>query len=68
MDDEDVGPIIKEFSSAAKRYCTHHSYGEFDGLRYPSVAELYILRGLIDGAIYEQKQAERKRDEHPGDA
>ena len=61
---DDVGPITQEFCSMAKKCCTHHSYGEFEGLRYPSLGELYVLKGLIEGAIYEQSTFARSDHEH----
>lgn len=54
MDDYDnAGPVTKELCTAAKKAFIYLSYGEFDGLRVPAVAELYWIRGLIDGAIHE---------------
>ena len=50
---DSAGPVTQEFLSTAKKMCTYHSYGEFEGLRVPSLAELYQLKGLLDGAIYE---------------
>ena len=60
-DYDDAGPVMKELCMAAKKTFIYLSYGEFDGLRVPAVAELYVLRGLIDGAIAEQREAERNR-------
>lgn len=62
MDDYDnAGPIMRELCSTAKKTFIYLSYGEFDGLRVPAIAELYVLRGLIDGAIAEQREADRAR-------
>jgi len=39
MDDYDnAGPVTKELCVAAKKAFIYLSYGEFDGLRVPSVA------------------------------
>ena len=54
MDDYDnAGPVTKELCVAVKKAFIYLSYGEFDGLRVPSVAELYWIRGMLDGAIHE---------------
>ena len=56
LDDEStMGRMVEEFCSAAKKTCTYHSYGEFDGLREPSLGELFALKGLLDVAIWETK-------------
>ena len=52
-DYDDAGPVTKELCVTAKKMFINLSYGEFDGLRVPAVAELYILKGMIDGAIFE---------------
>lgn len=55
-----IGPLTEEFLSAAKRTCTYHSYGEFEGLRDPSIGELYVLRGLLEAALYEKTKNEHQ--------
>ena len=50
---DDAGPVMKECCALAKKTFVYLSYGEFDGLRVPTLAELYVMRGLIDGAIVE---------------
>ena len=50
---DDAGPVMKELCSLAKKTFVYLSYGEFDGLRVPSAAELMVLRGYIDGALME---------------
>ena len=52
---DDAGEVMQELLRTVKETCVYFSYGEFDGLRVPSKAELYVLRGLIDGAIEEIK-------------
>lgn len=52
-DYDDAGPVTKELCVTAKKMFIYLSYGEFDGLRVPAVAELYLLKGMIDGAIFE---------------
>lgn len=52
LDDNDkLGPMVEEFCSAAKKTCTYHSYGEYEGLREPSLGELFALKGLLEAAI-----------------
>ena len=53
MSDE-ISPMTHEFLSLAKKTCTYHSWGEFDGLRDPSLGELYVLKGLLEAAILEK--------------
>ena len=48
-----AGPVMKELCSLAKKTFVYLSYGEFNGLRVPSAAELMVLRGYIDGALME---------------
>lgn len=50
---DDAGPVMKELCSLAKRTFIYLSYGEYDGLRVPSAAELLVMRGYIDGALQE---------------
>ena len=51
--DEHDFPITFATAKTAKDILLFHSYGEFNGFKCPSIPELYLLRGLIDGAIYE---------------
>lgn len=46
-------PITWEAAALAKKTLMYFSYGEFDGFRLPNVAELYMLKGAIEGAIAE---------------
>ncbi|NCQ51740.1 hypothetical protein GW796_07580 [archaeon] len=51
---QEITPITQEFLLKVKKYGLYHSYGEFDGFRDPSLQELMILKGLLEGAIYEK--------------
>ena len=62
MNYDDDDEITKAFLIEAKRKCIFMSWGEFDGLRVPSLEELYILRGLLDGAIAEQTKNQENSD------
>lgn len=61
LDDNDkLGPMVEEFCSAAKKTCTYHSYGEYEGLREPSLGELFALKGLLEAAIWEMQRKPNK--------
>lgn len=60
---DSINPIIEEFLIKAKRFGMYHSYGEFEGFHEPSMAELLILKGLLDGAIHEKQKEEFKKGE-----
>ena len=46
-------PITWEAAALAKKTLMYFSYGEFDGFKKPSVAELRMVKGAINGAIAE---------------
>lgn len=57
--ENEIGPITHELITAAKKSLLYFSYGEFDGFRDPLLADLYALRGLLDGAIAEKVEESR---------
>jgi len=54
--EDEVGPITESLLTAIRKNFVYLSYGEFEGMRNPTVAELYMIRGLIDGAIEEKRK------------
>ena len=55
-------PITWEAASLAKKTLLFHSYGEFDGFRKPAIGELMMLKGAIDGAIFELQNERMSND------
>lgn len=52
---EDI-PVTYRLRNEAKKVLMHHSYGEFDDFARPTLEELYLLKGLVEGAIYEAQK------------
>ncbi len=55
---DDVGEFTEHFLELVKSKCISLSYGEFDGMKEPSLGDLYVLRGALEAAIHEKQSKE----------